>query len=127
MAKIKATLFTSLAIHNLNPLCFRGLMGWQDKAKEIIEQKKITQEQLAERMGVSVPAVSRYLAGERGKNNLNVIKQVANAIDVPWMALLAETPLDEKIIAHLGNLTGEQKQNLLAFLRMASQLNRDTA
>lgn len=121
------TFFAIAAIQKDKNPWFKGFMDWQTKAKRVMDAKGITQEELAESLKTSVAAVSRYLSGKRGKNNLELIMQIANALEVPWLVLLAKSPLDEKIFGHLGAMTDEQKEKLISFLSMASQLYQESA
>lgn len=52
------------------------------------EHKKLTQEQLAERAGISKPFLSQIEGGKRA-GSLETLRQIARALEVPVDALLA--------------------------------------
>lgn len=102
-------------------------MGWQERAKEIMKAKDITQEVLAEKLGIADATISRYLSGKRCSNRLDIIKRIAEAIGESPMILLADNPLDEIVLRHLADMNDKEKQELSSFLSMAKKLYKNSA
>ena len=60
------------------------------RVKSILEEKKITQKQLAQLSGIAEASICRYLRGD-SEPRLDIIAKIANALDVSEAYLIGET------------------------------------
>lgn len=107
-------------------------MTFGEKLKAIRENRKLSQEQLADILGSSKQVISRY---ENGRNpNILVAKQFAEKLNIPIVNLvddnvdvfsvetLSESELDNQIIKVFDRLSEEKQKQALDYLAfLASQ------
>ena len=62
-------------------------MKLKNRLKEVLEEKNITQKELAIRIGVTEGTISRYVNGKRKISLLNIFK-IANCLNVPMEELI---------------------------------------
>ena len=60
------------------------------RVKSILEEKKITQKQLAQLSGIAEASICRYLRGD-SEPRLDIIARIAKALDVSEAYLIGET------------------------------------
>lgn len=97
---------------------------FDQKVKELMEEKKLSQKELSNLSGVSEPSLCRYLKGQMPR--MDVINNVAKALGVTSDYLLGaelvikrEDPYVEtrNIVArNRGQLTAQQKAELISML-----------
>lgn len=106
-------------------------IGW--KLRKFRQQAGLTQEWLAEQIGVSVQQVQKY---ESGANKLNTdrLQQVSQALKVPVQAFFMSsdslTPLAESeqlLLAAYRNIPTRETQDALIKLALAASLQTETA
>lgn len=96
-------------------------MKWNEILKSIMEQKNISQKELAEKSGIAKSSVCRYLNGTR-KPRIDVLKNFADALSVDINLFLDEneslSPFDsiKLSIARHGSELTKQEQEILAEL-----------
>lgn len=99
-------------------------MTWQEKVKQLMSDKGITQKKLSQLSGITEASVSRYLRGDRTAR-LDIIINFAKALNVTTEYLLNEDEETEikpfmeiaTAIARNGNaLTPEEKNKLIALI-----------
>ncbi len=66
----------------------------------ILEERGMTKQELAELSGVSTSFLSDITSG-KGNPTLNVVENIASALDMPLPALLETTDLDDETLALL--------------------------
>lgn len=96
----------------------------QRSLKEVIglrirEERKragLTQEKLAEQVGIDAPRLSRIEQGKRGIDSL-VLRRVAAYFDLPMEAFFDERPATEVALARRGDADGEAMQEMVAWGR----------
>lgn len=107
-------------------------MTFGEKLRAIRENRKLSQEQLADILGSSKQVISRY---ENGRNpNILVAKQFAEKLNIPIVNLvddnvdvfsvetLSESELDNQIIKVFDRLSEEKQKQALDYLAfLASQ------
>ena len=107
-------------------------MTFGEKLKAIRENRKMSQEQLAEILGSSKQVISRY---ENGRNpNILIAKQFAERLNLPIVNLvddnvdvfsdttLSEKELDDQIIKVFNRLSSDKQKQALDYLAfLASQ------
>lgn len=107
-------------------------MTFGEKLKAIRENRKLSQEQLADILGSSKQVISRY---ENGRNpNILVAKRFAEKLNIPIVNLvddnvdvfsvetLSESELDNQIIKVFDRLSEEKQKQALDYLAfLASQ------
>lgn len=83
----------SLSIaHNNTPCIILGMSEWYEVVKKIMEAQDISQEQMAERLGVTQGAVGHWLNGKR-EPKLEMINKLLAVLGVPGLAIIVpETP-----------------------------------
>lgn len=69
------------------PECNFVSMTWQENVKELLRQKSLSQERLAEDMGVSQGAINHWLSGRR-KIDVDTLIQMANVLKTTASRLL---------------------------------------
>jgi SOS-response transcriptional repressor LexA len=85
----------SLSIaHKNTPCIILGMSEWYEIAKKIMETQDISQEQMAERLGVTQGAVGHWLNGKR-EPKLETINRLLAVLGVPGLAIIV--PDSEKI------------------------------
>lgn len=83
--------------------------------KKIRTDKKITRKELAEKIEVSEPTISRYENGKR-EPNIETLNKIARALNVSILELIGSTPLTkEHIFDGIGGKT-EFEQNYISDL-----------
>lgn len=68
---------------------FLLMASWQNRIKQVMREKKITQEKLAEMVGVSQGALSHWFSGRR-QIDLSSLLKIADALSIPHSELLSE-------------------------------------
>jgi transcriptional regulator with XRE-family HTH domain len=76
------------------------------KIKEQRKKRGLTQKELAEKLRISVHALSKYEQNQR-KPSMSTIKQIAAALEVPWITLL---PYSQEDMEALENVFSELRQ-----------------
>ena len=64
-------------------------MIWQEKVKNVMKEKNITQKQLSKLSGIAESSISRYLNGEKSVRT-DIIINFAKALDVTADYLLSD-------------------------------------
>lgn len=78
----------SLSIaHKNTPCIILGMSEWYEIAKKIMEAQDISQEQMAERLGVTQGAVGHWLNGKR-EPKLETINKLLGVLGVPGLAII---------------------------------------
>jgi SOS-response transcriptional repressor LexA len=84
----------SLSIaHKNTPCIIFGMSEWYEIAKKIMEAQDISQEQMAERLGVTQGAVGHWLNGKR-EPKLETINRLLGVLGVPGLAIIVPDALD---------------------------------
>ena len=80
-------------------------MEWSKKIKEARNSVKMTQEELAFKIGVSRSTIANYEMGRR-KPSLNELKQIANILhlDINFMLESEETNKEEELLSRANNV-----------------------
>jgi SOS-response transcriptional repressor LexA len=82
----------SLSIaHKNTPCIILGMSEWYEIAKKIMEAQDISQEQMAERLGVTQGAVGHWLNGKR-EPKLEMINRLLAVLGVPGLAIIVPGP-----------------------------------
>lgn len=68
---------------------FLLMASWQNRIKQVMREKKVTQEKLAEMIGVSQGALSHWFSGRR-QIDLSSLLKIADALSIPHSELLSE-------------------------------------
>ena len=68
----------------------------RDRIKDLLKDKGVTQNELAERIGLSAGSLSRYLSGKTEKLGDGYIIKMAKELDVSTDFLLGETQIPER-------------------------------
>ena len=83
------------------------------KIKQFRKNKGITQKQLAEQLHMSKRNIEKYESNEITNININVLQDIANALDVSLLSLLVDDPADIlSIIKEYYNLEDKPCHNL---------------
>lgn len=99
-------------------------MSWQEKVKNLMNDRGINQKQLSQLSGITESSVSRYLRSER-RPRLDIVVNFAKAFGVATEYLLddgeeskesAYETISTAIARKGGNLTAEEKNELIALL-----------
>ncbi len=98
-------------------------MTWREKVSRLMEERHMTQKQLAELSGITESSISRYLHNTK-RPRMDIIVNIAKALNVETEYLLDEEEKCESAyntiataIARKGNeLTAEEKNSLIAIL-----------
>lgn len=99
-------------------------MSWQEKVKNLMNDRGINQKQLSQLSGITESSVSRYLRSER-RPRLDVVVNFAKAFGVATDYLLddgeeseasAYKTISTAIARKGGELTPEEKNELIALL-----------
>lgn len=95
-------------------------MLFGDRLAEIRRKKKISQDELAKKIGVHAPVIGRYERGEV-KPSIEVAVKIAEALNVSLDYLVGSTDLimDKGIVSRIQNiqkLSDEDKGHLFALL-----------
>jgi len=95
-------------------------MLFGDRLTDIRKKKKISQDELAKKIGVHAPVIGRYERGEV-KPSIEVAMNIAEALDVSLDYLVGSTDsqLEKNIINRIQNiqkLTDEDKGHLFALM-----------
>ena len=95
---------------------------WNEILKDLMEEKGITQRELAEKSGIANSSVCRYLSGDR-KPRIDVLRNFANALSVDVDLLIGT---DENlshfdrirllIARHGSELTEEEQKELVELI-----------
>jgi len=95
-------------------------MLFGDRLTDIRKKKKISQDELAKKIGVHAPVIGRYERGEV-KPSIEVAMNIAEALDVSLDYLVGSTDsqLEKNIVNRIQNiqkLTDEDKGHLFALM-----------
>lgn len=99
-------------------------MSWQEKVKNLMNDRGINQKQLSQLSGITESSVSRYLRSER-RPRLDIVVNFAKAFGVSTEYLLddgeesevsAYETISTAIARKGGELTAEEKNELIALL-----------
>lgn len=95
-------------------------MLFGERLAEIRRKKKISQDEIAKKIGVHAPVIGRYERGEV-KPSIEVAVKIAEALNVPLDYLVGSTDLilDKSIVSRIQNiqkLSDEDKGHLFALL-----------
>lgn len=83
------------------------------KIKQLRKTKGITQKQLAEQLHMSKRNIEKYESNEITNININVLQDIADALDVTLLSLLVEDPSDIlSVIKEYYNLEDKPYYNL---------------
>lgn len=83
------------------------------KIKQLRKAKGITQKQLAEQLHMSKRNIEKYESNEITNININVLQDIADALDVTLLNLLVEDPSDIlSVIKEYYNLEDKPNHNL---------------
>lgn len=93
-------------------------LEWNEIVKSVMEQKGISQKELAEKSGLAKSSVCRYLSGSR-KPRIDVLKNFADALSIDVNLLIEDnenlSPFDSiklSIARHGSELTIEEQEEL---------------
>lgn len=110
----------SIAIHPpCSALCNATIFfmeKWQDRARHIMRDKKLSQRAVAERMNRSQSTFACWLSG-RNVPNLEDMDQLASAlgVDTPWLVYgieYREDPIVGRIVDVIKDLPAEESEKL---------------
>lgn len=91
-----------------------------DRLKDLRELRELTQEELADRSGVTLRSIQRYEAGENPKS-VQIIQQLAQALDTTTLFLTGESSQADPNLVW-ADLTAEEQALILALRkRQASE------
>lgn len=99
-------------------------MMWQDKIRQILEAKELSQRQVALRSGITEGTLSRYLTGSR-MPRVDIITNIAKTLEVETEFLLSEeeeppkrpyTTIATAIIQNGKELTPTEANRLIALI-----------
>jgi len=79
--------YTLSIAHKNTPCIILGMSKWYEVAKKIMEAQDISQEQMAERLGVTQGAVGHWLNGKR-EPKLETINRLLAVLGVPGLAII---------------------------------------
>ncbi len=104
-------------------------MSWKDKVTQLMNQRGISQKQLATLSGISESSISRYLHSEQ-RPRMDIVVNIAKALHVETEYLLEEDDKAESAynsiataIARKGNeLTPEEKNQLISLILGANNV-----
>jgi len=98
-----------------------------------LEEQDMTQSELAEKIGVQPPQISRIISGERGPTTETLIK-MADALRMPRekifraAGIIAPEPnineTVEQILHETQSMSEQDQQEILAFIRMKNNLRQ---
>ncbi len=93
-------------------------MGLQDRVKELMTDRKVTQQKLAEKAGGSQATISRLLKGTVTNLKRDTLERVGNALGVTAAELLGEegVAVPKYLFRGYEKLTPEQKALLRKFV-----------
>lgn len=78
-------------------------MNTGEKIVEARKKKGLSQKALAEKLGISAPALLQWEKGLRTPT-VKTLKKIADALDVSYIDLLANTPGREAVVIHLHDM-----------------------
>lgn len=97
-------------------------LKWNAVIKNIMEEKGVSQKELAEKSGIAKSSVSRYLSGSR-EPRIDVLKNFAEALSIDVNLLLEDeeilSPFDAirlAIARHGSELTIEEQEELVELI-----------
>lgn len=98
-------------------------MTWKEKVNKIMNERNITQKQLAQLSGITESSISRYLHNDQ-RPRMDIVVNIAKALHVETEYLLDDDEKSESAynsiataIARKGNeLTPEEKNELISLL-----------
>lgn len=94
-------------------------MNTGNKIKEVRKEKGLTQEELAQKCGLSKNGIWNYENNKRTPT-VNTLKQIANALDIPFSELLNINPLSES-----SNLYMNDNESLIEVIPKTNTVNND--
>ena len=93
---------------------------WITKTRKLMRERKLTQLQVADRLGVTVGGFSHWMTGKR-EPRYDTIKKIASILRVPVTELLVEQDDDEaEIIVLFRSLSNEDQQTVLSLMKSLS-------
>ena len=88
------------------------------RIRSLRKQRGLTQQELAERIGVTTQYVNYIENGKRGIG-IPLLERIARVLDVPLSAFFEDeiTPRQRELLTFLSEQGIESKENILAFLK----------
>lgn len=94
---------------------------WYTKAKAVLKAKRITYQEVADKLGVEKSTVGHWMVG-RNNPTFDQVREIARMIETSLSELVGEDPYfltdenERKLIDTLRNLSPEEKQEALRLL-----------
>jgi|SaaInlV_130m_DNA_3_1039695.scaffolds.fasta_scaffold00035_17 transcriptional regulator with XRE-family HTH domain len=97
---------------------------WITKTRKLMRDRKLTQLQVADRLGVTVGGFSHWMTGIR-EPRYDTIKEIATILKVPVTELLVEQDNDEaEIIVLFRSLSHEDQQTVTSLMQSLSSKSK---